>query len=209
MSVSVKILILSAFSYFFGSIPFGLIVSKKVRGIDVRKFGSGNIGATNVVRVVGFKWGVFVFFLDFLKGFLPVFLVFAILEKNHELVYLGSISAALLAIAGHNWPVFLKFRGGKGVSTSIGCIVALSLFLVFLRIPVMLSLLAWLALYFLTRLVGLASLSAGLSFFISCLSVKETPLEFRFLSFVIALFITVRHRQNIKDIIQIYKSKRR
>jgi len=187
--------------------PFGLILGRQIKGIDVRNFGSGNIGATNVTRVVGFKWGVLVFILDFLKGFLPVFLVFLLLPKDSFGCRIASILAAVFAVAGHNWPAYLKFKGGKGVSTSIGVIASLSINLAFLRNPLILSVLAWLIVFLFSRLVGLASLLCAFMFFISCL-VMDVPWEFKSLSFLIALFITVRHKKNIKDIIEIYKVKR-
>lgn len=207
MILIAKITGLAIFSYIIGSIPFGLILGKQVKGIDIRNFGSGNIGATNVTRVVGFKWGVLVFILDFLKGFLPVFLVFLLLPKDSFGCRITSIIAAMLAVAGHNWPVYLKFKGGKGVSTSIGVIASLSVNLSFLRTPLILSVLAWLIVFLFSRLVGLASLVCALMFFISCLAMA-VPWEFKFLSFLIALFITIRHKKNIKDIIEICKVKR-
>jgi len=202
-----KVAGLAIFSYLFGSMPFGLILGRQIKGIDVRNFGSGNIGATNVTRVVGFKWGVLVFILDFLKGFLPVFLVFLLLPKDSFGCRIASILAAVFAVAGHNWPAYLKFKGGKGVSTSIGVIASLSINLAFLRNPLILSVLAWLIVFLFSRLVGLASLLCAFMFFISCL-VMDVPWEFKSLSFLIALFITVRHKKNIKDIIEIYKVKR-
>ncbi|HEC69504.1 MAG TPA: glycerol-3-phosphate 1-O-acyltransferase [Candidatus Omnitrophica bacterium] len=203
----VKIITLAVLSYLAGSVPFGLIISKKVKGLDVRKFGSGNIGATNVVRVVGLKWGVLVFILDFLKGFLPVILVFFFLQPENKFINISAIITALLAITGHNWPVFLKFKGGKGVSTSLGVITALSGGLPFLRIPLLISLGSWIAVFLIFRIVGLASIITSLAFFISCLSLQNIPLEFKILSFLIFSFITIRHKKNIQELL-VNKKKR-
>ena len=181
-----------------------MIISKRLRGLDIRKFGSGNIGATNVNRLLGFKWGAFVFILDFLKGFIPVLSAFIFLHKDSStsLIY---IAVGLLAIAGHNWPIFLKFKGGKGVSTSIGVITSLAFNLSFLRVPVLLSILVWVIIFYVSHLVGPASLATGFVFFISCLLFKEVPWEFKVLSLLIAFFITIRHKNNIREIIKEYK----
>ena len=202
------IIILAVFGYLLGAVPFGLFIGKKIKGIDVRNFGSGNIGATNVVRVVGRNWGILVFVLDFLKGFLPVLTTFLVLGQDHDFLHLSLIIVVLATISGHNWPVYLRFKGGKGVSTSIGCAVALSLFLSFLRIPVAVTIGVWVVVFYLSHLVGLASLLSAFSFLLSCFLMPQVTQEFRYLSILIALFITVRHRQNIKDIYAHFAGKR-
>ena len=113
-------------SYLVGSFPTSLIVSKLAKGIDIRQHGSGNVGATNVVRVLGKKWGGIVFAIDFLKGWLPVILA----TQWSEAVHINPHSApgavaALMALLGHSFPFWLGFRGGKGISTSAGIIVGL------------------------------------------------------------------------------------
>ncbi len=112
------ILILSAvalISYLIGAIPWGYLIGKK-NGVDIRTLGSKNIGATNVTRVIG-KWsGKLCFLLDFLKGFVPVLLVSVLLDK--EILPIAQIVAALCAVLGHMFPVYLWFRGGKGISTT-------------------------------------------------------------------------------------------
>lgn len=106
--------------YLAGSIPFGLLIAK-MRGVDLRHSGSGNIGATNVFRCVGKSWGVLALLLDALKGFVPAFFFPRVLPAMGTAVpaWLG-IACGLAAVAGHNWPVWLGFKGGKGVSTSAG-----------------------------------------------------------------------------------------
>ena len=113
-------------AYLIGSVPFGYIFAKAVRGIDIRTEGSGNIGATNVGRVLGRGWGIVVFVLDVLKGFVPVLTALLVhqLKIGAAELPLAVVLTGLAAIAGHNWPVFLRFKGGKGVATSCGVFVA-------------------------------------------------------------------------------------
>ena len=124
--------ILLFISYLLGSIPFGLLISK-MYGIDIRLHGSKNIGATNVYRILGKKLGLFTFFLDGLKGFLPTFL-FPIIIGINDL----DISAlfGVTAIIGHSFSVFLKFKGGKGVATSTGMIIGVLPFIFFIGLLV-------------------------------------------------------------------------
>lgn len=201
----IKILILSIFSYIFGSIPFGFIVSSGIKKADIRNFGSGNIGATNVVRVLGFKWGLLVFILDFLKGFIPVALVFVFFSQKTTVTNLASIIVALLAMAGHNWPLFLGFRGGKGVSTGIGTFMALAVNFSFIRIPILAALLGWLVIFLLFHIVGLASIVSFFLFFITSLLIGRVPLEFKLLSFVMFTFVVIRHKTNIRQLIEEHK----
>jgi len=112
--------------YLIGAIPFGYLTALWVRGIDIRTVGSGNIGATNVGRVLGFRFFVLVFVLDLLKGFLPTYLLPKLVARysGDDLPQLG-VLIALAAILGHNFPIYLKLRGGKGVATSLGALLAL------------------------------------------------------------------------------------
>ena len=113
---------LLVFAYLLGSLPIGLIVGKAVRGIDVREHGSGNIGATNVWRTLGPVWGSLVFALDVGKGLAPVLLA----QRNAAHIAWLPVAAGLAAILGHNFSVFLKFKGGKGVATTLGVAFGLS-----------------------------------------------------------------------------------
>ena len=112
-------------SYLAGSIPFGFLIGK-MKGIDIREHGSGNIGATNVTRVVGKWWGKGCFFCDFLKSALPVTLVIFLCRKGCFADPWGLLPslAAFCAVAGHIFPVWLKFKGGKGISTAAGAVLA-------------------------------------------------------------------------------------
>lgn len=144
------------FSYLAGSVPFGFLIGK-LKGIDIREHGSGNIGATNVTRVVGKWWGKGCFFCDFLKSALPVALVALLCRKGIFADPWGILTslAALCAVAGHIFPVWLKFKGGKGISTAAGAVLALNP-------PALLGAgIIWAALFFAFRYVSLASIFAA------------------------------------------------
>lgn len=139
-------------AYLLGSIPFGFLLGK-LKGIDIRTVGSCNIGATNVTRTLGKKWGWSCFLFDASKGFFPPFLTTSFL-----LPYLGvcapyaAVSVALITVLGHIFPIWLKFKGGKGVATIIGALMALSYF------AVLIGLLVWVLTFFTSRYVSLASI---------------------------------------------------
>lgn len=148
-------------SYLFGAIPFGLLIGK-MYGKDVRREGSGNIGATNVTRVVGVNAGRVCFLLDFLKGVLPVLAA----DQLNDPSGAAGILAGAAAVLGHVFPVYLRFRGGKGVSTAAGAALALAP-------PAFLSAAAvWIALFAASRYVSLASIAAAL-----CLPLSATVLS--------------------------------
>ena len=109
-------------AYLLGSIPNGLLIAR-LKGIDLQKVGSGNIGATNVFRCVGKSWGIAAFVLDAVKGFVPAFVFPRLMEAAPP--WMG-LACGLAAVAGHNWPIWLKFKGGKGVSTSAGMLLGIA-----------------------------------------------------------------------------------
>ncbi len=190
------LLIIPIISYLLGSIPFGFILAYGVKRIDIRKCGSGNIGATNVARVVGKKWGLLVFAFDFLKGLLPIVLLYFIFSSSSLFIY---ILTAFGAIAGHNWSIFLKFKGGKGVATSIGAVTGLCFKYRLLFFPLLGGLGAWVIIFMIFRIVSLASLSASFVFFILSLFFLEN--NFKLVAFLIFLFILIRHRENISNLL--------
>lgn len=118
--LALSLLVLAA--YLLGSIPNGLLIAR-LKGVDLQKVGSGNIGATNVFRCVGKGWGIAAFVLDAVKGFVPAFFFPRLLESAPP--WLG-LACGIAAVAGHNWPVWLKFKGGKGVSTSAGMLLGIA-----------------------------------------------------------------------------------
>ena len=144
-------------SYLIGSIPFGFLIGK-LRGIDIRRQGSGNIGATNVTRVVGPLYGKLCFFLDFLKGVLPSGTALFLTEQAHMVedpYRLLPALATYAVVAGHIWPVYLKFKGGKGISTAAGAILPLSPW------AVLIGFASWGVVFKASGYVSLASITAA------------------------------------------------
>lgn len=173
-------------AYLIGSIPFGLIVGKVIWKKDLRKFGSHNIGATNAWRVLGRKAGLLVFILDFLKGQLGV-LLGAWFMANPCAMVLGG----LLAMLGHMFPIFLGFRGGKGVATGLGVIAAL--------MPKITAIvfIVWLVIVLITRYVSLGSIVAS-TLAVILAAIFNVPMPYFIFVMVAAIFIIFRHRDNIK-----------
>lgn len=175
-------------SYFLGSIPFGMIVAR-VKGIDLAKTGSGNIGATNVFRSVGKGLGILVFVLDMLKGFLPVYIASAA-SQNHYFI----MACGILAIAGHMFSPFLKFKGGKGVATGLGVILAIAPYLFILSFILGVSIIT------ITGYVSLASITG--SVFLTILMFRGgQPMPYVWMVFLITLFIIYKHIPNIKRLL--------
>lgn len=158
MSSILPWLLIAVGSYLLGSIPFGYLAGRLL-GVDLRTQGSGNIGATNALRVLGKKWGYAVFLLDFLKAWLPVKLAlgWGIALMVHPASATGAL-AGLCALLGHSFPVWLGFKGGKGIASSAGVIVGL------FSLPVFLICLGlWLLLFTTTRYVSVASIGGSLA----------------------------------------------
>ena len=188
-------------AYLIGSIPFGLILAKWLKGIDIRTVGSGNIGATNVGRVLGFWYFWPVFALDLAKGFVPTwgFPLFFPRLTGHAAPPDLAVLVAIATILGHNFPVYLKFKGGKGVATSLGAVFALAPvagasaaagFVVFLLI---------------TRYVSLSSIGGGLVFFLAHFARVETPWArgeraMSVMTVSLLVLLIVRHRKNFSRI---------
>lgn len=110
-----------AISYLVGAVPAGYLVGKLVKGIDIRDYGSGKTGTTNTLRTLGLGWAAVVLLADFAKGFLPVLAARYLLDSN-----LVAMAGGLAAIVGHNWPIFIRFQGGRGAATGFGALVAMS-----------------------------------------------------------------------------------
>lgn len=181
-------------AYLLGAIPFGLILARWVKGVDLRTIGSGNIGTTNATRAMGRRWGFVVFALDFLKGFLPVLLVlwFSGLDADNDREYL-QVLVGTASVLGHCYPIYLGFKGGKGVATGCGAIVAIDW-----RIFVAGGL-VWLLVRFATGYSGLASILMGITFPIAaaCLGWNDHR-SFVVGALLLMLLIVVRHRGNIQ-----------
>ena len=183
--------------YLCGSIPFGLILAK-INGVDIRKVGSGNIGATNVMRTLGKKWGYSCFLLDFLKGLLPVLIAKSYAAPQAgELAEYMVIAALPATISGHIFSLFLKFKGGKGVATGAGAIMAVCPPAVFV------ALVLWIITFKKTGYVSLASIIAALTIPIAAWGLRLKQLvdinnPQLILLLIIGLLVTVMHRSNIQ-----------
>ena len=175
-------------SYLIGAIPFGLILGK-LAGIDVRTAGSGNIGATNVSRLLGKKLGSATLVLDCLKGFLPIFAASHLLPdgSGKQVVML---LCGIMAVVGHMFPVYLGFRGGKGVATGLGVFLFLS------PPAIAISLVVFVGLVALTGFVSVGSLAAA-GLFPLWLFILGQPLAYVYAGMVIGGLIWVKHHQNI------------
>jgi len=194
-----KFILILLSAYLIGSLPFGYLAGKLIKGIDLRQEGSNNVGATNVFRVVGILPGIAVLLLDISKGFLSVHLanlfnLAGSMQVSPQTFNLVRILAGLAAIAGHNWTIFLKFRGGKGVAT--GCGVSLGL----VPLPTLVSLTIFSVAVALTRYVSLGSILAVLVFPLNCLLFQE-PLILVFFASIASLVVLARHQANIKRLI--------
>ena len=183
-------------AYLIGSIPFGYLIARW-RGVDILKQGSGNIGATNVGRVLGKRFGLLVFVLDFLKGAGPTFAALWFSKPfGEEWDDLVPVAAGLAAFLGHVFPVFLKFRGGKGVATGAGVVAVL------LPAPALAALLTWITLLCAYRYVSLASVAAALMLCVLRLVTTRTPFArdnyvLTLFCFVAAGLVILRHGSNI------------
>lgn len=173
-------------AYLLGATPFGLLVAK-ARGVDIRAHGSGNIGATNVFRVVGKGWGVFTFLLDALKGFIPAFFFPKLAQMEPE----WGVLFGIIAILGHSFSVFLKFKGGKGVATSAGMLLGVA------PAVIGIAFVCWVVCLFASRIVSLASIVAALAVVIA-VWVLDQGLVINSVLTVLALLVIWLHRANIK-----------
>ena len=193
----------SVFSYLVGGAPFGLLVGIWAAGKDVRKEGSGNIGATNVGRVLGFKFFVVVFLLDLLKGVLAFLAAMAMQRLCHDSVttlYMPEV-AALAAVLGNVFPVYLHFKGGKGVATSVGVLLALA------WQPALAGVVCFLVLFGLSRYVSVGSIGFAVAFAAAYFLLVQDPwrMELRaktLLAIAAPLVIVVAHRGNIVRLLQ-------
>jgi glycerol-3-phosphate acyltransferase PlsY len=203
------VVVLAAGGYLLGSVPFGLLVGK-ARGVDVRLAGSRNIGATNVGRVVGRPWGALVFVLDLLKGLLPTVTTGVVLaagqdEPGGAARGLFMLLVGLAAVLGHNYPVYLRFRGGKGVTTSLGA--ALGVY-PYLTCAALVALGVWTLVTLVSRYVSLGSICGAIALPIALVLIvlraegslaSQWPLVI--CSVLLAAMVIRRHRGNISRLL--------
>jgi len=182
-----KIALIIIICYLLGSIPFGYIVGKLFKKIDIREFGSGNIGAANAFRILGPPLASFVVIGDIGKGILSIYLV-RFLNIDNLLI---STIAGLAVICGHDWSLFLGFKGGKGIATTFGVVFSLN--------PTIsiLALIIWAVIVITTRYVSLSSIFAVISIFIFSILFKQ-PYEYIIFSAIIMILGIFKHKENIK-----------
>ncbi len=197
-------LLLIVFAYLIGSVPTAVWVSRRFFGIDIRDYGSGNAGATNTYRVLGAKWGTLVMIVDMIKGIAATCLYLLLPHYVHDewdrtnlMVGLG-----LAAVVGHIFPLWAGFRGGKGVATLFGMIVAIQPLVAVCCVGVFMLVL------YLTRFVSLSSILAGISFAVFILFIFNDDVTlYRVFSVAVALMVILTHQKNINRIINGTESK--
>jgi acyl phosphate:glycerol-3-phosphate acyltransferase len=184
------VLVLAA--YLIGSFPTSYVVARAVKGIDLREHGSGNLGATNAFRVLGWRAATPIFIVDILKGFLPAFL-FPQIDGNVSVLW--ALVYGTAAIVGHVFSVYVKFKGGKGVATGAGVFLALA------PLAVLGGLVLWLALVALTGYVSLASIAAAAALPV-LVALTGAPTAVLVLSLLLATFVIYAHRANIRRLLR-------
>ena len=182
--------------YLIGSFPSGYLVGKS-QGIDIRQHGSGNIGAANVLRVMGKKWGYLVFLCDSLKGFLAVKVGVWLGASAAADITLAGVVAGICCIIGHNYTIWLHFKGGKGIATPIGVMLA-----IVPVVMVLIVLIIWLAVFVIWKYVSLASICAALSLPVAVLALFPLVAHGNYwvlliFSLIVAALAVRRHRSNI------------
>jgi len=199
-------------AYLLGSIPFGQIIAR-AHGKDLRSIGSGNIGATNLARALGKKWAYLCFFLDVAKGFAPVFAATRLLSRPpalNELVL--ALAVAIAAVLGHIFPIYLKFKGGKGVATSFG--VALG-FWPYYTVCSIIVFSIWVVVVLISRYVSLASIIASIFFPVTLITATAVVPDWHLANLwpllaaatIMPILVIIRHSENIKRLANGTESK--
>jgi glycerol-3-phosphate acyltransferase PlsY len=192
------ILLSIAVGYLLGSVPFGYLIAR-LKGVDVREHGSKNIGATNVWRVCGAKFGLPVFLFDAAKGVAAVYAGHWLAARDGVDAAWPSIAAAMACILGHSFPVWLKFKGGKGVATSLGVLLAL------LPWEGLAAFLVWVLVFAVSRYVSLASIAAAVGLPIFAIGAQLTGWgrgwPYAGFATVIGILVVIRHKSNIQRLL--------
>ena len=184
-------------AYFVGAIPFGYLIGR-IRGVDVRKVGSKNIGATNVYRTVGHAWGFLAFFCDFLKGLIPTLLACLYASRHSDggaLIANLPVCVGLACVVGHTLTVFMRFKGGKGVATAFG------MFLALVPYPTLAAFAVFVVTVWLSHYISLGSILAAVTLGAAVWMCPAT-LPLRIVADVIAVFVVVKHRTNIQRLVK-------
>lgn len=190
-------------SYLIGSIPTAYIFGRLLKGIDIRKEGSGNVGATNALRVLGKKAGISVLVIDILKGFITVVFIGNIIAAKTDLLSSENlrILLGLSCVFGHNWTVFLNFKGGKGMAATLGILLGLTIQIAGLKNILAITILIWLAVVFIFRIVSIASVASAVALPVLMVVFKQSN-TLIILSFILSVFVILRHKANLKRIIE-------
>lgn len=195
-------------SYLVGSFPTAIIAGKLLKKIDIREHGSGNAGATNVFRVLGWKAGLIVLLIDMFKGFVAVYWIAQLIPsaENANMFSIYKILAGVAAIVGHIWTVFAGFKGGKGVGTAAGVFLGLQ------PVPVFICLMVFVGIVYRTRYVSLGSMTAALLLPVILLVQKlilsiPVPVPDIIIALLLAILIVVMHRENINRLLEGKESK--
>ncbi len=199
-----KELLLIVIAYFIGSIPTALIISRRFFGVDIRDYGSGNMGATNTFRVLGSRYGTMVMILDMLKGMAAVMLYNFLPYYFHDELARTNfmIGLGLSAVVGHIFPIFAGFRGGKGVATLFGMLLAIQPIIAISCVGIFVVVL------YLTRYVSLSSILAALSLPISVLWIwNEHEVMYRVFAILVAALVVLTHQKNIGRILRGVESR--
>ncbi len=195
MTAPLAIAVACIVSYLLGAIPFGFIVAR-ANGVDIRTVGSGNIGATNVWRTLGRKWGALVYILDMGKGYVAASVLpgLAACGTGCENSAGLGLACGLLAVAGHNWPVFLKFKGGKGIATTAGVLLGVA------PAAMGIGIAAWLVIFIVGRYVSLASILAAVVVGAVGWLLYDSML-LRVVLTILSVFAVWRHHANIRRLL--------
>lgn len=188
-------IVLLTAAYLLGSISFGLLISQKVRKLDITKVGSGNIGAANVGREVGFKWGIVTFLLDTLKGFIPVICAYSLFRSSAGIneALIGMIGLA--ALLGHQFSMYHRFKGGKGVATYLGVFLAIS------PVSCLLCGMIFVIFVWVWRYISMGSIMASLAMPL-CLYFMDYSNVIIILSLILSFLVIFKHGANIRRLVQ-------
>ncbi|ACC98663.1 Conserved hypothetical integral membrane protein DUF205 [Elusimicrobium minutum Pei191] len=187
----ILMIVLAIISYLLGGIPTGYLIARKTMGIDIREHGSGNPGAANVYRTVGAKAGWATFIIDAFKGFVCVRLALFFFPNN----YILAIACGTIAIAGHMWTPYLKFRGGKGVATAAGVFAAM------MPIPIIVAFVVFAAAVWYSGHISVGSIFAAAVLPIAAWTVGGQPKEVNIMATIIALVVIYKHIPNMKRLL--------
>lgn len=207
MSPEILLVVSAILAYLVGSIPFSLLIARGFGGVDLRQHGSGNVGATNVARTMGAKWGVAALICDAAKGMASVGVIPLLITMPDEYQTHQAVLGAIFAVLGHMFPIWLRFKGGKGVATALGAVVILAPW------TTLYAFIGFAIVVAITRIVSLASIVAALTFSIAKLTLSGSELwsenmwSMGAFSIAVPLLIVFQHRSNIVRLLRGEESK--